>query len=227
MHLGLVGGIGPAATDYYYRQLISRFRARGQPLDATIVHADSPTLLANMDAGAVEAQVEIYGVLAGRLLDAGADVMAITSISGHFCVEEFRRESPLPVCNILETISSALSKAGYSRVGVLGTRGTMTTRLFGGITSAEVVAPSGPALDAVHEAYVSVAMAGAPDPVSRETLVDAGREMVRSQDVEAVLLGGTDLIVVMDGAELDFPVVDCAGLHITELARLAGVADIE
>ena len=71
MHIGLVGGIGPAATDYYYRRLISLARERSIKLDATIVHADSPTLLSNLERGDVTAQVEIYSRLAHRLVAAG------------------------------------------------------------------------------------------------------------------------------------------------------------
>jgi aspartate racemase len=40
MHIGLVGGIGPAATDYYYRRLIALFAESGADLQLTIVHAE-------------------------------------------------------------------------------------------------------------------------------------------------------------------------------------------
>ena len=45
MHVGLIGGIRPAATDYYYRGLIRAMAARGLPLDLTIAHADAEALL--------------------------------------------------------------------------------------------------------------------------------------------------------------------------------------
>jgi aspartate racemase len=48
MQIGLIGGIGPAATDFYYRRLIARFRARLAPLALTISHADTWTLLDNL-----------------------------------------------------------------------------------------------------------------------------------------------------------------------------------
>ena len=220
MHLGLVGGIGPAATDYYYRRLIALAHERGHSLEATIVHADSPTLLANMAGGDSAVQLEIYARLAERLERAGAEVVAITSISGHFCVEAFKETSPLPVCDILETISAGLVEAGYARVGVLGTRGTMESALFGGVSTAEVVAPRGESIGVVHDAYVKVAASGVADPMSRRTLVNAGRVLVQEEGVDAVLLGGTDLVVVMDGDDVDYPVVDCAGLHIEALAGL-------
>ena len=45
MQIGLIGGIGPAATDFYYRRLIRVFAQKKSSLELTIVHADTPTLL--------------------------------------------------------------------------------------------------------------------------------------------------------------------------------------
>ena len=97
MHIGLIGGIGPAATDLYYRGLIDEMKRRSTPLEATIVHADAPTLVANFEARAPEVQASIFARLTERLKSAGAEAVAITSIGGHFCVNEFRPLSALPV----------------------------------------------------------------------------------------------------------------------------------
>jgi aspartate racemase len=48
MHIGVIGGIGPAATDFYYRRLISTFARNKAALELTTVHADTPTLLKNL-----------------------------------------------------------------------------------------------------------------------------------------------------------------------------------
>ena len=48
MQIGLIGGIGPAATDFYYRSLIEKFASEEKNLDMTIVHADAPTLIKNL-----------------------------------------------------------------------------------------------------------------------------------------------------------------------------------
>ncbi len=219
MHLGLFSGIGPAATDYYYRRLIAIGHERRFPLTLTMAHADSPTLLRNLELGATEAQVEIYLTLAERLAHAGAEVLGITSISGHFCIDDFEARSPLPICSILRSVSAVVESAGYRRVGLLGTRGTMESAFFGGISSAELIAPSRE-LDRVHDAYVKIALSGEVDPESRSVLVEAGRDLVRHDGAQAVLLGGTDLVLVMDGPDIDFPVVDCAGVHVEALALL-------
>ena len=67
MHIGLIGGIGPAATDFYYRRLISIFASKKTKLELTIVHADASTLLDNLAMNHVEAQVAIYSALTNRL----------------------------------------------------------------------------------------------------------------------------------------------------------------
>ena len=100
MQIGLIGGIGPAATDFYYRTLIQKFASADAELDMTIVHADAPTLVKNLMSDNKDAQVAIYDRLTRRLKEAGADCDAITSIAGHFCIENFKEKSVLPVVDI-------------------------------------------------------------------------------------------------------------------------------
>src|ERR1700687_3185874 len=59
MHIGLIGGIGPAATDFYYRRLISTFANERAALDLTIVHADTATLLGNIASNNAASQIAI------------------------------------------------------------------------------------------------------------------------------------------------------------------------
>lgn len=51
MHIGLIGGIGPAATEFYYRHLVRAHADADKVMDLTIVHADIATLTRNMVAG--------------------------------------------------------------------------------------------------------------------------------------------------------------------------------
>ena len=96
MHTGLIGGIGPAATEYYYRGLIERQNAAGTSPDLTIVNADVRDLVRNLASGDARAQAEIFAKLARRLAAAGADAVAVTSMGGHFCSRELEAISPLP-----------------------------------------------------------------------------------------------------------------------------------
>src|SRR5476651_1100921 len=105
MHIGLIGGIGPAATDFYYRRLILNFARSNIRLDLTIAHTDAPTLLSNLANSDRGSQVAIYLNLTKRLAKAGADYVAVTSIAGHFCINAFEAVSPLPVVNLIDEVN--------------------------------------------------------------------------------------------------------------------------
>ncbi len=58
MHIGLIGGIGPAATEFYYRGLVKAHSSAEKVMELTIVHADVRDLLRNLSAGAAREQSE-------------------------------------------------------------------------------------------------------------------------------------------------------------------------
>src|SRR4029077_19988282 len=143
MHVGLIGGIGPAATDFYYRGLVDRHYAARTILECTIVHADVRSMSRNLTEGKAQRQAEIFAGLIGRLKAAGAEVAAVTSMGGHFCINELLPISPLPLVHGIHAVDAAVTKSGLRKTGGLGTRTVMETRLYGGVSSADLIAPEG------------------------------------------------------------------------------------
>ena len=218
MHIGLIGGIGPAATDFYYRNLIDKAATQKVDLNLTIVHADSPTLLANMATGDVDAQTAIYVRLAERLKQAGADCVIITSISGHFPIDTFSKVSPLPIIDLMSILRDWLHQNGFKKVGLLGTRTVMQTEMHGKLTGVDVAIPQGAALDLVHDTYVDLALSGVPKDSHRDVFFTAGQSLVTDQGAQAILLGGTDLNVAFERHKPPFEIIDCASIHIDAIA---------
>jgi len=220
MHIGLIGGIGPAATDFYYRRLIGAFARHKAPLELTIVHADTPTLIGNLARRDSPAQTAVYMRLTNRLVAAGAECVVVTSIAGHFCIADFEAISPLPVVSMITEVRRALEARGVKRLGILGTRTVMETRFYGAIGSAEILPPAGPELDQVHEAYVAMATAGAVTTGQQHVFDTASRNLL-DRGAEAILLGGTDLALAYREETAPFPLVDCAAIHADAVAQLA------
>jgi aspartate racemase len=172
-----------------------------------------------MSDGAPDKQAEIFLRLARRLQAAEAEAVAVTSIAGHFCIREFEALSPLPVINAIPAIEAELVNRGLRRVGLLGTRVVMQSRLYGGVAAVDVVAPQGECFDATHNAYLAMAAAGQADDQQRELLFSVGKDLCRKHGAEVVLLAGTDLFLAFDGRECGFPTIDCARVHIDALLR--------
>lgn len=213
MHIGLIGGIGPAATEFYYRNLVKRHKEAGAVMDLTIVHADVATLVGNFTARDFGAQVDDYMKFVKRLQAAGCDAVATTSMAGHFCIEQLIEASPLPILNAIPAINNYFAAHGIKRVGLLGTNGVMANKLYGGITNAEVIAPTDEVFEKVSEEYFALARTGMCTDKQREFFFAVGQEMI-ARGADAVMLAGTDLCLAFDGEEPGFPVIDSALVHV-------------
>lgn len=220
MHVGLIGGIGPAATIVYYQRLSGLMRERGARLELTIVQADVDDLIRNNLADNRVAQAEIYAELIDRLKAAGADCAAITSLGGHFCFDETVKRSALPLVSAVAPLDDEFAARGLKKVGLLGTEVVMRTRLYGQLEKLEAVAPNQD-LVALGKVYQDVAVSGVCTAAQREIFFAAGREMVEQQGAEAIILAGTDLNLAFDGRDPGYEAIDALDVHVALLADIA------
>ena len=220
MHIGLIGGIGVAATAVYYQRLVAAVARREAPrLDLTIVHGDVHELIRNNLADLRDEQARAFLPLLERLRDAGCDCAALTSLGGHFCFQELARISPLPLVSGVSPLDGYFARKGIRRVGLLGTRVVMRTRLYGQLERTEAIALDDE-IDAVGQTYQEVAVAGECSGQQREFFIAAGRRLIAA-GAEAVVLAGTDLNLAFDGQEPGYPVIDALDVHVEVLADLA------
>jgi aspartate racemase len=219
MHIGLIGGIGPAATDFYYRGLIDRHTREGTTLDLTIAHAEVRELTRNLARGDRAAQAAVFARLVERLAAAGAQKAAVTSMGGHFAIQDLKAISVLPLIDALPAVDITLKRSNLRRVGLIGTRTVMESHLYGRVSGIDFVLPQGDALQQIHQNYVQMAETARVTPSQREVFFTVGRQLCRDQGAEAVVLGGTDLFLAFADHDPGFPVLDCASIHIDAIYR--------
>lgn len=220
MHIGLIGGIGVAATVVYYQRLTAAVERLGQNLELTIVHADVHELIRNNLADQRKPQAEIYARLIDRLKAAGADCAAITSLGGHFCFEETVALSSLPLISAVEPLDAFFDSQGIQTVGLLGTRVVMATELYGQLKKTRAVVLEDQ-LDELAQSYQDMAVAGVCSSEQRSLFLDAGAELVRRGGADAVVLAGTDLNLAFDDQDPGYLVIDALDVHVAVLAELA------
>lgn len=221
MHIGLIGGIGVAATVVYYQRLTAEVARRGATVDLTIAHTpDINILIRNNLADRRAEQAAEYAPLIDRLKAAGADCVAITSLGGHFCFEETKAISSLPLVSAVTPLDDYFVAQGFGRIGLLGTRVVMRTGFYGQLRRTEAVALSDE-IDIIGQTYQDIAVAGRCTEAQRALFLDAGARMVRDLGAEAVVLAGTDLNLAFDGQDPGYRVIDALDVHVGVLADLA------
>jgi len=221
MHVGLIGGIGPAATEFYYRGLTRAFASANRKLELTICNADVREMVSNLQAGNPKAQAEIFAELVGRMKAAGAKAAAVTSMGGHFCIKELMAISPLPLINAIPELDTYFGKMGVKRIGILGSGAVMASKFYGGVTSVEIAVPKGADMDEVGKRYLALATAAVATDDDRRFFREAGRKLVEDQRADVVVLSGTDLFLAFDGTNPGYKTADAADIHIGAITRAA------
>lgn len=221
MHIGLIGGIGPAATEFYYRGLVKSHASAKRRMSLTIVHADTNEMVKNLEDNAHAAQAGVFAAFAEQLKGGGAEAVAITSMGGHFCVREFAKTSVLPVIDAIPILNTHFSKMGIKRVGLLGTKTVMQSQLYGGLSSVDVAAPPVGELERVHQEYISMAKSGTASEAQKTYFAEAGRKLCHEQGVDVVVLAGTDLFLAFGEEDHGYPIIDSADVHIQAITEMS------
>jgi aspartate racemase len=215
--LGLVGGLGPGATFYYYRGLLAAHEAAGRTARLLIAHVDL-----NRVRGFVEnnERVGLARYLAGfisSLAAGGAEMVAIVAITPHICAAELTAISPLPLIDIVSEVAAEIRARDLKRVALLGTRFTVESRMFDRL-GVDVIMPKAEEIEQIHNAYMDV-LYDRSTPAQIDGLRQLARTLIARDGAQAVLLAGTDLSTVLNEDNAGFPTIDCAAAHITTIGK--------
>ncbi len=216
--LGLIGGLGPGATVYYYRGLLAAHEAQARVPRMLIAHADVNRVMTAAGAKDFGGLADYLAGLIGDMKAGGAEMTAIVALTPHICVPQLAPISPLPLIDMVSEVAAEISARGLKRVAMFGTRFTVETRMFGRLDSVDVVMPQPDEIELIQNTYADV-VAGRSTPTQIDALRWLARTFIERDGAEAVLLAGTDLSTVFDETNIDFPAIDCAAVHIRAIAE--------
>ena len=223
--LGVVGGIGPGSTIDYYRLLVAEYRAArpdGSYPPIIIDSIDLSRLLALVEADRVAELADWLRHELERLARAGADFALLASNTPHLVFDELRRRAPLPLISIVEASAAAATRAGVTRVGLLGTRFTMLGRFYPEVFARRgivVRAPSPDDVEWVHARYMGELVPGEFREETRAGFL-AVIARLKEDGAEAVLLAGTELpLLLRDAAGASLPLLDTTRIHVRRAVR--------
>jgi aspartate racemase len=188
-------------------------------MDMVMTHAEPPRVMEFLRAGDRDGLAQYLDGFIIRMKAAGADFAVVPAVTPSYCIRELMAISPLPVLDIFTPLNRELQARGLKRVAVLGTRFVIESDLFGEVPSVEFIRPQPDEIERIHEIYTKLALSGEASPDQRTELTAIAHKLVERDGAETVLLAGTDLTLLYNEANTDFPHVDCAALHIGAIVR--------
>ena len=216
--IGLIGGMSWESTALYY-QIINREVARRLGgLRSARIHLcslDFEDVVQRQKSGAWDELARMLADAGRHLEQAGADCVLIGTNTMHRVAPEVQSGLAVPLLHIADVTAQAIVAAGCRSVALLGTRYTMEQTFYVerlaryGI---ECVVPMAAHRDEVHRVIFDELCQGVVSEQSRENLRDIVAHQV-ARGAEGVILGCTELPMILDQAHVDVPLFDTTRLH--------------
>ncbi len=216
--LGLIGGMSWVSTAMYYEQINKGVAKKRGGL------ASAPLLLESMDfAAVVDRQsagdwtglAAVLGDSGKRLADAGAEGLILCSNTAHRMFDEIADRSGLPMIHIGDVTAERLVRDGVKRAGLIGTRFTMAENFYKDRIEAHgiaVAAPDASVQKEIDRIIFEELARGTVSRVSQRTLKTCLTFMSQARQ-QAVILGCTELVMLVDPVANVLPVYDTTALH--------------
>lgn len=216
--IGLIGGVSWESTIEYYRIINQEVRTRLGGSASAKIAMISLEFQEIEDLSHALNWDEVGRILsdAGRKLEtAGAEMVLICANTLHRLAPQVQAAVNIPLIHIGEVTGRAVASAGYGRVGLLGTRYTMTGRFIKDSLVAHGVESLVPDEDGIHEINRIIY-----DELVRGRIENTSRlsalmiiDQLAQAGAEAIILGCTELELLIKPHDTDLPVFDTTELH--------------
>jgi len=221
--LGIVGGIGPESTLDYYRRLIDAYHARRDPRShppVIINSLDSGSLIAGLVAGDLEPARRSVATAVEQLAAAGAGIALIASVATHSVFETVAPAASIPMLSIIRATCRAALAAGIRQPAIFAPRVTTEGAFFARPFEAAGIAlvrPAEPEGAWINEIYLGELLQGFIRESTRARLLEILAELRGSSGADGLILGGTELSLILPEPTYDgLPVLNAAAIHVAE-----------
>ena len=223
--IGLVGGTGPESTLMYYKELNSRIDKimDGKAMPDIVIES------VNFRKAWEYVCSERYDLLTDYLAEkvtclqnSGAEVISLTAVTMHLVIDDIVAKTNADLISIPKAVCKEALSAGYKKIGLLGTIFTMEKDymkkdfLEAGI---EVCVPDKEDRDLVAKRIYEELEAGIVKESTLKELQGIIAKMRDEKGIEAVVLGCTELPLILNSDNCPVPCLDSVEIHINELIK--------
>ena len=225
--IGLIGGMSWESTQTYYRLINVAIREKLGGLHSALLvlySVDFHDIEILQRQGDWQAAGVLLAQAAQSLQAAGADMVVICTNTMHKVAEQVQAAVSIPLLHIADPTAQAIRAAGFQRVALLGTRFTMEQDFYRARLEQQhglqVIVPEQSERDVVHRIIYEELCLGQIKPESKTDYLSIIRQL-QTRGAQAVILGCTEISLLVQQTDLDLLLFDTTALHATAAADAA------
>ncbi len=225
--IGLVGGTGPESTLMYYKELNSKIDAATGGKNMPELSIESVNFRKAWELVSSAQYKELADYLSEKvttLAKSGAEIIALTAGTMHIVFDEIEKNTNVSLVSIPKSVCDEVTKKGYKKIGLLGTIFTMEQDymkkdlLQAGV---DVIVPDKADRELIAKRIYEELEVGIVKESTLQEFNEIIKKMQNEHKIEAVVLGCTELPLLLNDENCVLPCLDSVVIHINKLIELA------
>ncbi|SEB44982.1 aspartate racemase [Tenacibaculum sp. MAR_2009_124] len=225
--IGLIGGITPQSTIMYYEVLnglASKKYGNKHSAKVIINSVDFGEISRLQQEGKWDVLDKIMAEAAMSLEKAGAACILICANTMHLTIDAIRKEVGIPVIHIADATSEKIKEKQLKKVILLGTKYTMEKRFYIDILESHgihVIVPNEDDREIIHNVIYDELSYGILKENSKRSYLNIISKLVDAEGAEGVILGCTEIPLLIKQEDVVIPIFDTTTIHATEAFQLS------
>jgi len=207
--IGIIGGIGPESTIEYYRLIIKLFREKlsTNQYPEMLLHSINMTeMLDLVFKNELDELVEFLKIKIQILEESNVEYVALASNTPHLVFDKLANSVSVKMISIVEETCKSISETGLKKVGLLGTKSTMSKGFYqktGEKYDVKIIIPTEEDQNYVHEKYMGELVFNQINPDTKTRLIQIVNDLKTNENIEGIILGGTELPLILRQEDFD------------------------
>lgn len=217
--IGILGGMGPESTVDYYKEIIAAFNTKYSEYAYPEILVYSANIHELMKFVGNKDWEDLSAWLLKKIHSlklAGAEFVAIASNTPHIVFDQIVTKSQLPILSIVEATCEKAHELGLKNVGLMGTKLTMASDFYKNPFTSKgisVVTPNEEEQKLIHHRLFSEIELGILKDSTRDELLDIAKRMVGENNIDALILGCTELPLILTENKFGIPFLNTSAIH--------------
>lgn len=226
--LGIIGGMSYESSIHYYERINEQVNQLAGNLTCAkmiIYNVNFGEIRELMLNGKWDEIGEELASVAQTLEKAGCDYIAIATNTMHKLADYVQSKIHVPLIHIADCVAEECKKSQVKNVGLLGTKYTMTETFLKNCLEDNGLVVSTPsddeAIDEIDRIIFDELCKGEIKNSSRDYYIEVVQKMIEKNQIEGVILGCTEIEMLIKKQDLEIPIFDTTQAHINELVDLS------